>query len=162
MAYKDSIKQKEYHKQWRDKNKEKHRAYYKHWRENNMEKDKATKQKYQENREKILKQKREYYQTHKEELDKKAREYKELHKEAIYKSNNTNTKRRNVESRLSANNHRQAWEPHEIEILIRMKRQNKSAKKIAQYLGRTIAAINTKVAHLRKEGDPFNGNPIDI
>lgn len=136
--YKENYK--ENNKKWRERNKEKYEDYHKKYYEDNKEKYKETqKQYYIDNREKY----RQYCRDHL--------------KEAIERQ-----LRINDESRLTAHNHKQLWEPEEIEMLIHMKKQGKSHKEIATCLGRTIVSINNRVRLLRKNGDPFNGNPIDI
>lgn len=52
--------------------------------------------------------------------------------------------------------------PEEIEILIHMIKQGKSYKEISTCLGRTVDSIAIRLSRIRKNGDPFNGNPVDI
>lgn len=43
-----------------------------------------------------------------------------------------------------------------------MIKQGKSYKEISTRLGRTVDSIAIILSRIRKNGDPFNGNPIDI
>ena len=80
----------------------------------------------------------------------------------MIKTQNDYLKQKNAESRLTAHNHKQLWTPEEIEILIRMIKQGKSYKEMSTRLGRTVDSIAIKLSRIRKNGDPFNGNPVDI
>lgn len=167
MTYKDPKKAKEYHKKYyhehKEELKEKQRKYSKKW--------------YQENKEKILSQKKEYYnqtqerqkeyrkknyQEHKESRIQYSKEYRKTHTELISEIDARYQKRMNEESRLTAHNHYQKWTPDEIEILKCMVKQGYTRKEISSRLGRTVKSISTALHKMRKNGDPFNGNPVDI
>ena len=154
---------KEYLKQYYQKNKEQIKEQRKQFKEQNEEKCKACNRK----------RRKRYYETHKEEIkawQQNNREkyiaynknYREKNAEKCKQTSIKRTKQRNNESRLVAHNHRQLWTPEEIVILEKMLAQGKTYKEIAERLGRTIAAVNGRITMLRKNGDSFNGNPVDI
>ena len=139
---------KEYNKQYYEKNKEKIK-----------EKRKIlNKQYYEKNKEKH----HEYYEQNKENMKDYQKSYYKQNREKCIKATTKCFSHRNNESRSTANNHRQLWTPEDIVVLEKMLAQGKSSKEIAERLGRTIAAVTKKIALLRKNGDSFNGNPVDI
>lgn len=159
MAYKDKEREKEWHKQYYAEHKEEKKAYDKEYNEKNKEKRKKYGQKYyQKNKEKIKKRREE----RKEEIRDYAAKHYEQNKEKRIKTQNDYLKQKNAESRLTAHNHKQLWTPEEIEILIRMIKQGKSYKEISTRLGRTVDSIAIRLSRIRKNGDPFNGNPVDV
>lgn len=161
MAYKDPNKAKEYRKIWWEKNKERMQEKKKEY--------------YQQNKEKINKRHSEYRKKHKEKMTAYLKEYREKNREQIneqmkeYYDKNKETLNgkgirykieQNAVSRKTAFNHYQAWTPEEDTLLIKLKKQNKSQKEIAETLGRSISSINMRLVKLRKS-DPFNGIPHD-
>lgn len=168
MAYKDPIKQKEYRKEYYQKNKDRITEKHKNYRNENQEKLKEKKKEYYEqNKEQIKEKKREYYKQNKdrakeygknyrsenkEKIKEKQREYYEQNKERYYQQNNQHTKIENYVSRLSANNHYQLWDPEQDEILVKLYRRGSSYKEIANKLSRTIYSINSRLQKLHKLG----------
>jgi hypothetical protein len=72
-----SVERKLYHKEYREKNKEKILEYQKEYRENNKEKIKECKKEYRENNKgKIKEQTKEYYENNKEKIKEQTKEYK--------------------------------------------------------------------------------------
>lgn len=179
--------QKTYQKAYKKKNKEKIKEYNKEYRSKNKEKIKESTNKYYEkNKEKIKEHQREYYKQNKEKkkeyfknnkerIKEYSKEYREKNREkkSIYDKeyweknrqtisdqyNQHMTERNNV-SRKMAFNHYRKWTPEEDTILIKLKKQDKPQKEIAEILGRTISSINTRLVRLRN-ADPFNGVPHD-
>ena len=165
--YKDPEKQKEYRRKYYQEHKEQAKAKQR----------KYSKEYYNENKEEILsKQKEYYYRTHDKQKEyrrnnyqkyKKSRlqyckEYNKKHPELMNEITTKYHRRVNSASRLTAHNHRELWTPGDIEILEHMVKQGCTYKEIAIRLGRTISSISTKLNRMRKNGDPFNGNPVDI
>ena len=105
---------------------------------------------------------KQYAKEHKEQCRINVKKHYYAHKEELIAIKNEHSKQMNTKSRLSAHNHRQEWTPEDIEILIHMIKQGKSYKEISTRLGRTIQSIATRLYQLRKQGDSFNGNPVDI
>lgn len=137
----------------------------------------ASKRYKDKNREKMRKQNLQYYYDHKDLMNERAIKYHKEHQEEIKRqradyrkenidrlndSNNQRMIELNDLSRKTATNHRREWTPEDIEILIHMIKQGKSYKEISTRLGRTIQSIATRLYQLRKQGDSFNGNPVDI
>ena len=157
--YKDPIKQKEYNKEYYRRNKERIKEYDKQYNEKNKEHRKEYRQKYYlKNKEKIKKRREE----RKEEIHDYAVKHYEQNREKMIKTQNDYLKQKNAKSLLTAHNHKQLWTPEETEILIRMIKQGKSYKEMSTRLGRTVDSIAIKLSRIRKNGDPFNGNPVDI
>ena len=167
MAYADPEKQKEYRRKYYQEHKEqegaRQRKYNKEW--------------YQENKEVILSKQKEYYsrtqekqkeyrkknyQKRKEERLQYSKEYRKTHPELISEINSRYQKSMNDISRLTAHKHYQKWTPDEIEILKYMTKQGCTYKEISSRLGRTVDSIAIRLSRIRKNGDPFNGNPVDI
>ena len=155
MPYKDPNKAKEYLKQYQETHKEeiktKRRIYL------------------EQNKERIAKTKKKYYESHKKEQKSYAERYKSKHPEKIKQYRQNHRKEKNEKfmhdndmSRLHATSHRNLWTPDEIVILQKMLSQGCTYKEIAYRLGRTLAAVNGRITLLRKNGDSFNGNPVDI
>lgn len=152
MAYKDPEEQREYQREYRIKNGEKYKEYQKEYQ----------KQYYQQNKEKIIANRRKYQQNNKDKVSEWHRKFRNTHKEYNTKRLIKITTERNNESRLVAYNSNQLWTPEEIVILKKMRSNGNTYKEIASHLGRSIASINAMITRLRKNGDPFNGNPVDI
>lgn len=165
MAYKDPEKQKEYMKEYR-------KAY---WEKHKEQINEQRREDYKQNKDKINKRNSEYRKTHKEKMKVYLKEYREKNKdqikEQIKEYYNTNREtlidkgiryktEKNAISRKTAFNHYQLWTPEEDTILIKLKKQNKSYKEIAETLGRSISSVNMRLVKLRKS-DPFNGIPHD-
>lgn len=129
---------KEYYKKNKDKLNEKHKKYREQNREKINEKSrKQYKQYYQRNREKRIEYSREYFQQNKDICNEKSSEY---------------NRNRNNTSRISANNHRQLWDPSQEEILIKLYKRNTPHEEIATRLSRTIEVIRFRIKHLKKLG----------
>ena len=164
--------QKAYMKAYREKNKERLNEYSKQYYEENKEKVKEhQKEHYKQNKEKI----KEYFENNKDKIKEHQKayreknrerkvaydkEYRDKNREKINDKNNQRLTERNDVSRKMAFNHRREWTPEEDVILIKLKKQGKPHKEIAETLGRTIGSINIRLVNLRKE-DPFNGVPHD-
>lgn len=174
MPYKDPKKNKACQKAYRDKNKEKIKKYDKEYREKNKERIKAYRDRNKERKSAYDKEYgKEYREKHKDRIkeymknnrEKKAiyaRDYYSKNREIVSDKNNHYIFEKNTISREAAFNHRKEWTPEDIEILIHMIKQGKSYKEISTRLGRTIQSIATRLYQLRKQGDSFNGNPVDI
>lgn len=137
----------------------------------------ASKRYKDKNREKMRKQNLQYYHDHKEIMNARAlkyyhdnkdkdnkkqyrQEYYDKNREALNDKNNRAMIKKNAVSRETAFNHRREWTPEEDTILIKLKKQGKPQKEIAEMLGRTIGSINIRLVKLRK-ADSFNGIPHD-
>ena len=144
----EKARQRKYNKEWYKENKEeilaKQKEYYKRTRERQKE---YRKKNYAKNREARLQYSKEYYETHPKLVQEIGARYQ---------------KRVNAESRLTAHNHYTKWTPAEIEILKHMLKQGYTYQEIALRLGRTVRAISSRLTKMRKNGDPFNGCPVDI
>lgn len=131
----------------------------------------ASKRYKDKNREKMRKQNLQYYYDHKDQMNERAIKYHKEHQEEIKQQRadyrkenidrlNDSNNRRMIElndlSREMAINHRREWTPEEDTILIKLKKQGKTQKEIAETLGRTIGSINIRLVKLRKE-DIING-----
>lgn len=165
--YKDPEKAREYRRKYYQEHKKqesaRQRKYSKEWYQENKEVILAKqKEYYKRTREKQKEYRKKNYQEHKEQRLQYSKEYSKTHPELVGKIGARYQKRVNDESRLTAHNHYQKWTPDEIEILKRMVKQGYSYNDIAVYLGRTVKSICSKLTKMRKNGDPFNGNPVDI
>lgn len=91
MPYKDKIKAKEYHKKWREKNKDKimsynkkyfNEEYHQEYRENNKEHDKEYQKEYsQKNKDKIKCRKSTYYTKNRDNINQRQKDYYQDNKE---------------------------------------------------------------------------------
>lgn len=141
------------------KDPEARKEYQREYRIKNIEKIKEREKKhYHDNIEAYKIKSKRYYETHKDQF----KEYRKTHPELISEINSRYQKSMNEESRLTAYNHYQKWTPDEIEILKHMIKQGYTYKEISSRLGRTVKSICTALCKMRKNGDPFNGNPVDI
>ena len=93
-------------------------------------------------------------------MKKYGKQYYDKNKDALNDKNNQYLMNINAISRKTAFNHHSQWTPEDDTILIKLKKQNKSHKEIAETLGRSISSINTRLVRLRKS-DPFTGSPHD-
>lgn len=168
MPYKDPEKLKEYRKEYYQKNKDKLNEKHKNYRNQNQEKIKEKKKEYygqnkdkakeygknyrNQNQEKIKEYRKEHYQKNKEHEKERIKEYYEQNKERYCQQNSQRTKIENDVSRLSANNHRQLWDPAQEEILIKLYKRNTPHEEIAAQLSRTIDAIRFRIKRLKKLG----------
>lgn len=167
MAHKDPEKYKEYLKHYRETHKNEIREYNKKYREQKTEQDpeyyKKHEQKYyQQNKEKLNEANKKYRERTKEQRQQYSKEYRETHRELKNELNSKHLKQTNAKTKLTAHNHYATWEPDEIEILKHMVKQGCTYNEIAIHLGRTHHSIASKLTKMRKNGDPFNGNPVDI
>ena len=142
-----------------EKRKEICRKYYETHKEKIKEQSKRY---YHENKERVTVIHKKWENNNKEKVKDYRRSYHEAHREKRNNESNIRNKQCNEESKVSADNHRQLWTPEDIVILEKMLAQNKTHKEIAERLGRTINAVRRRIILLRKNGDSFNGNPVDI
>ena len=170
-AYK--IKSKRYYETHKDQFKEYRKTHYHKYKEEMKER---RKQYYQNNKEKEYANMKKYYENNREQLNEYRRNYYHQNREHLrelqkgYITNNPEVKQNrqdlnkeyNNQTRSSAHNHRQVWTREEVDILIELKQRNVLGKDIASRLGRTLKAIQSMENKIRREGHPFNGNPVDI
>ena len=169
MAHKDPEKYKEYMKKYRkaywEKNKEQineqRREDYKQNKDSIKDKTNKRNSEYRKkNKEKMKVYLKEYREKNKDQIKEQIKEYYNTNRETLNDKATRHKIEKNIISRETAFNHYQIWTPEEDTILIKLKKQNKSHKEIAETLGRSILSINTRLVKLRKS-DPFNGNPVD-
>lgn len=154
-------KRKEYRKRYYQKHKESILQRNREYRNKNADKFKEyskeyAKRYYQRNREKIIENKKEqykqYYQRNREKRIEYGRGYFQQNREKIIEKTSEHNINRNNISRLSANNHRQLWDPAQEEILIKLYKRNTPHEEIATQLSRTIEAIRSRIKRLKKLG----------
>ena len=181
MPYKDKEDRKKYNKKYYEENKDKVKAkainYYK---ENKDKINERRKKQYKEDidvRQRAYESNKTFRENNRDKYRQYNKKYREKNKDKIreqqkvYESENRDTinersivwaKAKNKESRLTASNHRNLWEPEEDERLIKMKKKGYTREEMAKSLGRTIGAVDHRLGLLRKNGDQFNGNPVDL